>query len=135
MDPVAQPIKLLLAEDDLSLADIYGTRFEAEGFTLTHAADGEAALNAIRQDHPDLVLLDLMMPKMSGFEVLEAVKKDPEIKDTKIVVLSALGEEEAVDKAMALGAMGYLVKAEVPLADLVADVRKYAAADASQTNV
>ncbi len=132
MDETAKPIRLLLAEDDLSLAEIYGTRFEAEGFELRTAPDGEAALQAIREYRPDLVLLDLMMPKMSGFEVLAAVKNDPEIKDTKIVVLSALGEEEAVDKAMGLGAMGYLVKAEVPLSDLVADVRKYAASDSAQ---
>jgi two-component system, OmpR family, alkaline phosphatase synthesis response regulator PhoP len=120
-----KPARLLLAEDDPMLLDVYKTRYEAEGFEVMTCSDGKAALEIIKEYHPDLVLLDLMMPVMSGMRALETMRKDPDIKDTKVVVISALGEEDAVDRAMALGVLGYVIKSEVPLADMVTSVRQY----------
>lgn len=121
----ARTPRLLIAEDDLSLVDIYKMRFQAEGFEVLDAGDGERALGIIKQHKPDLVLLDLMMPIMSGMKMLEVLRKDPDVKDTKVVVLSALGEEEARNQAMSLGAMDYMVKSSVPLSEMVEIVRGY----------
>lgn len=103
--------KILIIEDDGFLASIYAQKLELEGFEVAFATNGEDGLKLAQKDKPDLILLDLLMPQMDGFEVLEKAKADPAIKDVKVLVLSNLGQKEDVDRCMKLGAAGYLIKA------------------------
>ena len=103
--------KILIIEDDGFLASIYAQKLELEGFEVAFATNGEDGVKLAQKDKPDLILLDLLMPQMDGFEVLEKVKADPAIKDVKVLVLSNLGQKEDVDRCMKLGAVGYMIKA------------------------
>lgn len=103
--------KLLLVEDDGFLASIFSQKFELEGFEVSYATNGEDGLKLAKKDAPDIILLDLLMPKMNGFEMLEALKKDEVTKGVPVLVLSNLGSREDVERAMKLGASGYLIKA------------------------
>ena len=115
--------KILLVEDDVSLSNVYVTRFEAEGFDIRRVGNGEDALAACINYQPDIVLLDIMMPKVDGFDVLDILRNTNQTKDLKIIILSALSQEMDMDKAMKLGADDYLVKSEVTIADVVQKVR------------
>jgi two-component system phosphate regulon response regulator PhoB/two-component system alkaline phosphatase synthesis response regulator PhoP len=103
--------KVLIIEDDGFLASIYAQKLELEGFEVAFATNGEDGLKLAQKDKPDIILLDLLMPQMDGFEVLEKVKADPATKDIKVLVLSNLGQKEDVDRCMKLGAVGYIIKA------------------------
>jgi len=103
--------KILIIEDDGFLASIYAQKLELEGYEVAFATNGEDGLKLAQKDKPDLILLDLLMPQMDGFEVLEKVKADPAIQDVKVLVLSNLGQKEDVDRCMKLGAVGYMIKA------------------------
>lgn len=116
--------RILLVEDDDALANVYMTRLEAEGFQMRRASDGEQALAAAREYRPDLIMLDLMMPKVSGFDVLDILRNTPETADTKIMVLSALGQDSDKLKVESLGADDYLVKSQVVITDVIARIRK-----------
>jgi DNA-binding response OmpR family regulator len=113
----------MIIEDDLQLAGVYKMRLEAEGFEVMHCADAEQALKEVKKYQPRLILLDLMLPGVSGYDVLDMLKALPEI-EAKIVILSALAEAGDIEKAKTLGADGYLVKSQVTLADVVAYVKK-----------
>lgn len=104
--------KILLIEDDLPLLRMYEVAFKNSGHEFIHATDGEEGLKVIKEEKPDLVLLDLVLPKKSGFEVLEEVKKDPEIKATPVFCLSVLHQQEDIDKCKSLGADDYIVKTD-----------------------
>ena len=116
--------KILLVEDDESLSNVYVTRFEAEGFEIRRVGNGEDALAACINYQPDIVLLDIMMPKVDGFDVLDILRNTSQTKDLKIIILSALSQEMDMDKAMKLGADDYLIKSEVTIADVVNKVRE-----------
>lgn len=103
--------KVLIIEDDGFLASIYAQKLELEGFEVAFATNGEDGLKLAQKDKPDLILLDLLMPQMDGFEVLERVKADPATKDIKVLVLSNLGQKDDVDRCLKLGAVGYMIKA------------------------
>ncbi len=103
--------KLLLVEDDGFLASIFAQKFELEGFEVAYATNGEDGLKLAKKDKPDIILLDLLMPKMDGFETLAALKKDDGLKDVPVLVLSNLGGREDVERCIKLGAAGYLIKA------------------------
>ena len=122
--PSSQSPKILLVEDDNNLADVYSTRLSAEGFTVTRVADGEQALAAAIKDRPDLVLLDIMMPKISGFDVLDILRNTPEIAQTKIIMLSARGQESDKRRAQGLGANDYLVKSQIVMSDIVSHIKE-----------
>lgn len=115
--------KIMIVEDDPTLRDIYTTRFSAEGYTVVSAADGEAALSTAVKEKPDLILLDIMMPKISGFDVLDILRATPETKETKIVVMSALSQTSDIEKGKSLGANAYLVKSQVTLSEVVEKVK------------
>lgn len=115
--------KIMIVEDDPTLRDIYTTRFTAEGYRVATASDGEAALSTAVKERPDLILLDIMMPKISGFDVLDILRATPETKDTKIVVMSALSQTADIEKGKALGASAYLVKSQVTLSEVVEKVK------------
>lgn len=116
--------KIMITEDDPTLRDIYTTRFSAEGYEVVSASDGETALSTAVKERPDLILLDIMMPKISGFDVLDILRATPETKDTKIIVMSALSQTADVEKGKALGANAYLVKSQVTLSEVVDKVKE-----------
>lgn len=115
--------KILVVEDDPTLRDIYTTRFSAEGYQVVSASDGELALSTAVKERPDLILLDIMMPKISGFDVLDILRATPETKDTKIIVMSALSQSADIEKGKNLGANAYLVKSQVTLSEVVDKVK------------
>lgn len=117
--------RVLLVEDDDALANIYVTRLEAEGFTIKRVNNGEDALAAALEFRPDLVLLDVMMPKVSGFEVLDILRNTPETAALKIIMLTALGQEGDKQRADQLGADDYLVKSQVVITDVVERIRHH----------
>ena len=111
--------KLLLVEDDNNLREIYEARLQAEGYTIVSAKDGEEALVVAKAEKPDLIISDVMMPKISGFEMLDILRNTPEIQATKVIMLTALGQTEDQSRANKLGADRYLVKSQVTLEDIV----------------
>lgn len=115
--------KIMIVEDDPTLRDIYTTRFRAENYEVVTASDGEAALTVGVQEKPDLILLDIMMPKISGFDVLDILRDTEETKNTKIIVMSALSQTADIEKGRNLGANAYLVKSQVTLSEVVEKVK------------
>ena len=115
--------KILLVEDDDALAAVYTNRFEAEGFAIKRVSDGEQALAAALDYHPDIILLDIMMPKVDGFDTLDILRNTPQTGATKVIVLTALSQEGDRQRAKDLGADDYLVKSQVVIADVVERVR------------
>jgi DNA-binding response OmpR family regulator len=111
--------KIMLVEDDMALRDIYSARFLAEGYEVVTASDGEQALSIAVKEKPDLIVLDVMMPKISGFDVLDILRATPETKTTKIIMMTALSQPADVEKGKSLGADEYLVKSQVTLTDVV----------------
>lgn len=103
--------KVLIVEDDGFLASIYAQKLELAGYQVAFATNGEDGLKLIQKEEPDLVLLDLLMPQMDGFEVLEKLRADPATKDLKVLVLTNLGQKEDVERCLKLGAAGYIIKA------------------------
>ena len=116
---------ILIAEDEDILVNVLKDRFEAEGWSVTVAKDGVEAMEAIGKSKFDLILLDLLMPQKDGFEVLKEVKGNPELKNLPIIVLSNLGGDEDIKKAMALGADDYFVKTQHPMSEIVEKAKKY----------
>jgi CheY-like chemotaxis protein len=111
--------KVLLVEDDNNLREIYEARLAAEGYDISSAQDGEEALVVAKQTKPDLVVSDVMMPKISGFEMLDILRNTPGLEHVKVIMLTALGQSEDRDRADSLGADKYLVKSQVTLEDIV----------------
>ena len=117
--------KILLVEDDIGLATVYKTRLEAEGFTVYHCDNGEAALSDAIKYKPDLIILDVMMPKISGFDVLDILRNTPQTAHTKVVMLTALSQPKDVERAKQLGADDYLIKSQVVIADVISRVKHH----------
>jgi two-component system alkaline phosphatase synthesis response regulator PhoP len=115
--------RVLLAEDDRFLRKAAESMLRRQGFVVRVAVDGEEALAAVQLECPDLVLLDLIMPKVQGFQVLEALKADPATAHIPVIVLSNLGQDADVARAMAGGAAAYFIKSNTSLAALVEQVR------------
>lgn len=118
-DTAAPKKKILLVEDDESLANTYLMRLEAEGFDVRRVANGEDALAAAKDYHPNLIVLDAMMPKVSGFDVLDILRNTPETANLKIVMLTALSQESDKQRAQGLGVDDYLVKSQVVMTDVI----------------
>ncbi len=116
--------KIMLVEDDFSLRDIYSARFMAEGYTVVTASDGEEALASAVREKPDLIVLDVMMPKISGFDVLDILRQTPETKTTRVIMMTALSQEADRQRGEALGVNKYLVKSQVTLEDVVNSVKQ-----------
>ena len=110
--------KIMLVEDDNSLREIYEARLAAEGYTVVAARDGEEALAMALKERPDLIIADVMMPKVSGFDMLDILRSTPETKNTKIIMMTALSQAEDKARAEKLGADRYLVKSQVTLEDV-----------------
>ncbi len=119
--------RILLVEDDNALAAVYVARLQAEGFDVRRVENGEEALASALSYHPDLVMLDVMMPKISGFDVLEILRNTPETADLKVIMLTALSQDSDVQRAKELGANEYLVKSQVVISDVVDRIRHHLA--------
>jgi len=117
--------KILLVEDDDGLASVYQTRLEAEGFSIRRVPNGEDALAAAIEFKPDLVLLDAMMPKVSGFDVLDILRNTPETANMRIIMLTALSQDSDKARAESLGVDEYLVKSQVVIADVVERIKHH----------
>ena len=115
--------KIILVEDDKMLADMYITKFSKEGLEVMRADDGEKGLAMIKEKKPDLVLPDIIMPKLDGFAVLREIKNDKELADTHVLLLTNLGQSEDVDKGKKLGADDYFIKANHTPAEIVEKVK------------
>jgi CheY-like chemotaxis protein len=123
--------KVLLVEDDNNLREIYEARLQAEGYDIVSAKDGEEALVVAKAEKPDLIISDVMMPKISGFEMLDILRNTDGLKDTKVIMLTALGQAEDQTRANSLGANRYLVKSQVTLEDIVKAASELLGGDAA----
>lgn len=117
--------KILLVEDDTTLAEVYRSRLELEGFETQTVNNGEDALSAIQELKPDLVLLDAMMPKISGFDVLDIIRNTPATANTRVIMLTALSQPKDKERAESLGVDEYLVKSQVVIGDVIARVKHH----------
>lgn len=117
--------KILLVEDDESLAKVYIARLQLEGFEVKHVANGEDALSAAVAFKPDLILLDAMMPKITGFDVLDILRNTPETMNIRIIMLTALSQPKDRERAEKLGVDDYLVKSQVVISDVIDRVKHH----------
>lgn len=115
--------KILLVEDDVALSGVYKSRLEMEGFEIKAVNNGEQALSAAIEFKPDLILLDAMMPKISGFDVLDILRNTAETANIRIIMLTALSQPKDKERAEALGVDDYLVKSQVVIGDVVERVK------------
>ena len=121
--------KVLLVEDDPFLSSLLKNRLQKEGIEITLAEDGEEALNFLKSTKPDLILLDLILPKKSGFEVMEEMREDPQMQfqGLPIIIISNLGQPEDISRGQALGAIEYFVKAKTSIDELVEKIKGFLA--------
>jgi DNA-binding response OmpR family regulator len=115
---------ILLIEDDPFLIDIYTTKLKESGFGVEVATDGEAALRKVKEKKPDLMVLDIVLPQIDGWEILRKVKSTPKLKNLKVIILSNLGQKEEVEKGVKLGATKYLIKAHYTPSQVVEEIKK-----------
>jgi len=116
--------KVILVEDDKFLSEMYATKLAESGFEVEAAFDGEEGLKMIKNEKPDLVLLDIVLPKKDGFEILKVMKGDAELQNILVIALTNLGQKEEVEKGLKLGADDYVVKAHFTPTEVVAKVKK-----------
>jgi len=120
-----KPKKILVVDDEEAVREIYNKEFSTAGFQVVLAVDGEEGLLKAGEETPDLILLDVMMPKMSGVDVLKALKRNPLTKNIPVLLLTNLGEETIIKEGFGLGADGYLLKVSYTPAQVVAECRKF----------
>jgi CheY-like chemotaxis protein len=125
MDTDMAKKKILLVEDDVALAQVYKSRLELEGFETREVNNGEEALSAAVEFRPDLILLDAMMPKISGFDVLDILRNTPDTTNIRVIMLTALSQPKDKERAEALGVDDYLVKSQVVIGDVVERVKHH----------
>jgi len=119
-----QSKRILIIDDDETLKDALTDDLDEEGFLVTWCTNAETAFQEMRENTPDVILLDMVMVNIDGFAVLRTLKKDEELKNIPVVVLSNLGEKKDVKKAKDLGADNYLIKAELSLKDIIKEILK-----------
>jgi len=122
--PTNEKVYVLIVEDDVFLAQIYQKKFEMEGFKVSVADNGEKGLSEAQKKKPNIILLDILLPKMDGFAVLEKLKSGADTKDIPVILLTNLGQKEDVDKGLAVGAVDYLIKAHFKPSEVVDKVKK-----------
>lgn len=115
--------KILLIEDDQFISRICKNGLERSGFDVITAAEGEEGIKKAREQNPDLILSDLVMPHRNGFETLEQLKKDPQLKDIPIIILSNLDKESDIRKLKKMGAVDYLIKSDFKIKEVVEKIR------------
>jgi DNA-binding response OmpR family regulator len=115
---------ILLVEDDPFLVDIYTTKLKENGFSVEVSLDGDDCMRKLQEKLPDLMLLDIVLPSVDGWEIIRKVKKEDKLKDLKVVILSNLGQKGEVEKGLKLGASKYLIKAHYTPSEVVEEVKK-----------
>jgi DNA-binding response OmpR family regulator len=116
-------MKVLIVEDEEALRKVLQEKMQSSGFDTFAAKDGDEGWEMAKSKNPDIILLDLVLPKRSGFDVLGMLKQDPELKDIPVFVLSNLAEDESLKKALQMGAEDYFVKAQHPMNEIVEKVK------------
>lgn len=116
--------KILLVEDDSFLIDIYSTKLKESGFSVEVASEGDEAVRRVKEDIFDLVLLDIVMPKLDGWEILRQIKAESKLKELKVIIISNLSQKEEVEKGMNLGAEKYLIKAHYTPSEVVKEIKE-----------
>lgn len=122
--PKSKSLNILIVEDDVFLADLYKTKFTLEGFKVSVANDGEKGLEMAIKNLPDIILLDLVLPKMSGFDILKEVKADVKAKNIPVILLTNLSQKSDVEKGLKLGADDYLIKAHFMPSEVVEKIKR-----------
>lgn len=115
--------KILIIEDDKFLRELIGQKLLKEGYDIVEAVDGEKGIKSIKDEKPDLVLLDLILPGMDGFEVLTKVKEDAEISQIPVIILSNLGQKDDIEKGLKMGAVDYLIKAHFTPGEIIDKIK------------
>lgn len=126
--------KIMWVEDDKFLSDIIARKLSLQGCTLLHATEGEEALRLLEKEKPDLILLDILLSGISGFDILTRIKSNPDVKHIPVILLSNLGQQEDVEKGKALGAAQFLIKATVTLDEIVEEIKSILKATALQSS-
>ena len=114
---------ILLVDDDLTLREMYEERLKAEGFDIIQASNGEEAIKKAKENKPNIILLDIMMPKINGFDVLKELKADPDLKEIPVIVLTALIQDVDRVQGKKLGAVDYIVKSETMPGEVIAKIQ------------
>lgn len=117
-------IKILIAEDDKFLVKVLSNKFARKGFCVIIAGDGNEAVNKIKSEKPDLILLDLIMPNKNGFDVLEEIKTDKNYKDIPVIILSNLGQESDIERGKKFGVADYLIKSNLSINEVISRVNE-----------
>lgn len=117
--------KILLIEDDPFLLSMYTTKFELENFKVITAEDGQKGLRLAIEESPDIILLDILLPKMNGFEVLKELKSDNNVNNIPVILLTNLSQRDEVEQGLNLGADDYLIKAHFMPSEVVEKIKKY----------
>jgi DNA-binding response OmpR family regulator len=120
-----EEVRVLFVEDDAAVAEMYRLKLELDGYTVTIAPDGEEGLKMAKDSPPDILFLDIRLPKMDGFSVLESLRADDTLKHIPVIILSNYGEAELVERGLKLGALDYLIKAETTPSVLSRGVGKW----------
>jgi len=115
--------KILIVEDDRFLRELIARKLKNEGYEVLEAVDGEEGLKRIKEEKPDLILLDLILPGIDGFEVLAKAKEDPDTTQIPVIILSNLGQREEVEKGLKLGAIDYLIKAHFTPGEIIEKIK------------
>ena len=118
------PQKILLVEDEQYLFEMYKMKLEREGYEVAIALDGEEGMKVAQKEKPDLILLDLVLPKMNGYEFLKKIRQDPKLKKIKIYILSNLGQDEEIDQGFKDGADGFMLKTNLTPGQLMENIKK-----------
>ena len=126
---MTKKIKILLVEDDPFLLGMYGTKFEIEGFSVITADNGADGLEAADRERPDIILLDIVLPRMNGLEVLAKLKADKATAGIPVIVLTNLNQRDEIERGVSLGADDYLVKAHFSPAEVVGKIKKILSGD------
>lgn len=116
-------MKITIVEDEEILLRVLKEKFENAKFDVSTAADGEQAMIVIREAQPDIILLDLILPKKNGFEVLQEIKSDPKLKSIPVIALSNLGQDEDIKKVLQIGAEDFIVKTQHPIDEVIEKVK------------
>lgn len=124
MEKETKRAKILIIEDDLFLSSIYVTKIEKSGYETLVCEDGEKGWELVQKEKPDLVLLDILLPKISGFDILKKMKATPELKDIPVILLTNLRRESEVEEGLKLGAVDYLIKAHFTPVEVIRKIEK-----------
>jgi DNA-binding response OmpR family regulator len=129
---VAASAKILIIEDDRYISKMYQLKLSLDGFDVQIAENGRQGVEKVKDFKPDIILLDILMPEIDGFEVLKIVKGDDETKNIPVLIMSNLGQEDHIQKGMSLGALGYIVKSQYTPSHVVEKIKEVLAGHFSQ---